>query len=142
MAEAYLNAKQANISASSSGTDARNSSNGAISWYAQRLLQRTFIAQFTYPSWRKTTKKTLDKADFVVFFGKRNYDVCREKLGFKNRRYEIWDIPDLNPYGYTSEKPSAELEKRLMEASENIYQQITEEVDQLARRLNKSGSIQ
>ena len=138
LAEAYLNSKHlSNLKSISSGIIASANESGPISWYAQRILQNEKLVPFESLGWQQTTKETLKRAGFTIFMQREPYDYCREKLGFTQKNYEIWDIKDLDEFLVSSVRmrPITEMEK--IKASEDTFETIKRKVDGLINRFSK-----
>ncbi len=85
--------------------------------------------------WSDTTKEDLEKADLVIFFGQKNYDLCREKFNFNSDRL-IWDIPDFDDRVLNGKPTDISEEIKYLKMSEDIYVQIKEKVDELIKDRN------
>lgn len=134
LAEAYLNSKNLpNLKASSSGVKPAPDKNGVISWYAQRILQYGLLLPYTGNSWKQTTNKILEKADLIIIFGKKNYQWCKKNLDFGSKKYQIWEILDLSDLGFTSKNRNLTDDLKRIKATEKIFYQIKEKVDQLIK---------
>lgn len=97
LAEAYLNSKNlTDVEVISSGIDAANNGNKPISWLTQRLFEIYKLIPFQKPNWTQTTKKLLDSANLTIFFDKKYYQYCVDKLKFHSNNFEIWKIADLD----------------------------------------------
>jgi protein-tyrosine-phosphatase len=130
LAEAYLNSKTIDgVEVSSSGIEAIKDLNGPITWYAQRIIQKNRLVPFESMSWTQTTKEILEKKDWVIFVQQSHYDQCVQRFEFGGKNFEIWDIEDLNGL-------KGEAESRKISRSGEIYQKITQKVDDfISRRL-------
>jgi len=141
LAEAYLNSKNSSgLKSISSGIIASANESGPISWYAQRILQNEKLVPFESLGWQQTTKQTLKRAGFTIFMQREPYDYCREKLGFTQKNYEIWDIKDLDEFLVSSVRmrPITEMEK--IKASEETFTTIKQKIDDLIKRFSIKNS--
>lgn len=137
LAEAYLNSKQfPTLKSISSGIRASENGNGPISWYAQRIIENENLVPFESLSRQQTTKKLFERADFTIFMQQELYDYCREKLGFTQKNYEIWDIKDIDEFIYSSMgmRPTTEMET--IKASEEMFETIKGKIDMLINRFS------
>jgi len=131
IAETYLNSKQLpNIKAISSGFEADVNDCGPVTWYAQRLIQDGNLIPFEKPTWDQTTKALLDIGDLTIFMHKNVYEFCVNKLDFGSKKFELWDIPDIRIHFLTF---SEEIKK--VEASEKIFAEIKQKIDELIENL-------
>jgi protein-tyrosine-phosphatase len=133
LAEAYLRAQQLEgISVSSSGIRARSSYhyNGPISWYALRLLAAEHLIPFMSRHSRQTTRKSLCRAQLVIFMQPQHHDWVVKHYRFEPPAYEIWEVPDVHEMG---EHLSTEAE--LIGATERTFEQIKAKVERLVEYL-------
>jgi protein-tyrosine-phosphatase len=88
--------------------------------------------------WTHTTPKQLQAADIVIFMDKKHHHHSKRDLGFTGKRYEIWNIPDLDDLGFHGETSNKEEEERnRMRVSEQVYQKIKHKVDAFVSTLKK-----
>jgi protein-tyrosine-phosphatase len=128
LAATYLASKNIpDLIVTSSGIEAEGGPNGIISWYAQRTIEKNHLTQFEPLMWTQTTKEILEKKDWVIFMEQFHYDQCVQRFGFSGKNFEIWDIEDLNGL-------KGEAESRKISRSEEIYQKITQKVDDFTTR--------
>ena len=139
LAEAYLKSKKIKgFDVSSSGVRAHENRNGPITWYGARLMKRHALVSYMSNSWTHTTPKQLQDADIVIFMDKKHHHHSRRDLGFTGKRYQIWNIPDLDDLGFHGETSNKEEEERnRMRASEQVYQKIKHKVDAFASTFKK-----
>ena len=138
LAEAYLNSKQSTtLKSISSGIVASKNGNGPISWYAQRIIENEKLVPFESPGWQQTTKEIIERADFTIFMQQDSCDYCRERLGFTQNNYEIWDIKDMGEFLFSSigMRPATEMEK--IKVSEETFESIKGKIDDLINRFSK-----
>ena len=138
LAEAYLNSKNSSgLKSISSGIIASRNGSGPISWYAQRIIENEKLVPFESLSWQQTTKEILKQGDFTIFMQQEPYDYCRNRLGFTQKNYEIWDIQDMYEFmsPHTDRRPTTEKDK--IKASEETYKIIKRKIDDLINRLSK-----
>jgi protein-tyrosine-phosphatase len=127
LAEAYLNSKQIpNLKIISSGIKADINECGPIAWYAQRIIQNNNLIPFEKPTWEQTTELLLEEGDLTIFMHQNIYDYCVEHFDFKDKTFQIWEVPDIRTHLLTLEQ---EVEK--MEATEKIYAEIKLKVNLL-----------
>ena len=90
-------------------------------------------------SWtgRQTTKAILKDVDYLVCMSQPQFDYCQNQLGWSNKPYEIWDIPDLPEMdGFIpSTKPGIQTEINHIKLAEQTYAMITKKVDKLISKL-------
>lgn len=130
LAEAYLKSKVPNISVSSSGTKASLQNKGPVFWGTQRILLRQNLIPYMKNTWSDTSKSDLKNADLVIFFGQKNYDLCREKFDF-NSDHLVWEIPDFDDKELNGKPTDISEEMKYLKMSDEIYHQIKEKVDKL-----------
>lgn len=111
----------------------RNES-GPINWYTQRIIENEKLVPFESLGWQQTTKEILKKGDLTIFMLQEPYEYCRNKLGFRQKNYEIWDIKDLDEFllSSTQSVPATETEK--IKASEETFTMIKQKIDDLIKR--------
>lgn len=125
LAEAYLNSKKLKgIEVISSGINASENGNRPISWLTQRLFEVYKLVPFEKPNWDQTTKKLLETAELTIFFGREYYEHCVKEYGFSSKRFEIWDIKDLD------RNIADHMEK--IRVTEETFKLIKQKVDDLA----------
>jgi hypothetical protein len=88
-------------------------SNGPVSWYALRLLQKHQLTPFMSRHSRQTTRKDLCRAQLVIFMQPQHYDWVRKHYRFEPPAYEIWEVPDVHEMG-----EGLSSEEELMRASQ------------------------
>ncbi len=137
LAEAYLRSKSVrDLEVSSSGIKAHENRNGPITWYAARLVKRNDLVAHMSHQWTRTTLKLLKETDIVIFMDKTHHHHSKTDLGFTGKRYEIWNIPDLENLGFDTETGSdIEEDVKRIVATEKIFSQIKRKVDSLIKTL-------
>lgn len=137
LAEAYLRSKKIpNFEISSSGVRAHENKNGPITWFGARLMKRYGLVPHMSKHWSHTSRELLQGADIVIFMDKAHHHHSKTDLGFTGKRYEIWNIPDLEDLGFDTET-GGDIEedvKRII-AAEKIFNQIMRKVDKLIKNL-------
>lgn len=136
LAEMYLNSKKIpHIRAYSSGTKAERNGDGPISWYAARLAMKHRLVPYLSPQWTLTTEKLLRKAYLNIFM--QPYHLEHVRLSFPNLKLnqEVWHIPDFVDLGISSHPYTWDEEVDRMKKTEEIYDNISEKVDDLINRL-------
>lgn len=130
MAAAYCNSLQLpGIMATSSGTNAETDTT-LIEWYAQRILEKYGLASHAASHWRQTTSENIEASDIIIFFEPRHYEFAKGFLDPQRQRYEIWNISDVDTKN----------DLKLIEESENCFQQIKSRVDALAQQLSAESA--
>ena len=128
LAATYLASKNIpDLIVTSSGIEAEGGTNGIISWYAQRTIEKNHLTQFEPLMWSQTTKEILDGQDLIIFMEKLHHNYCVEHFGYSGKNFEIWDIQDLNGL-----RDETDLDK--IGRSEEIYKKITQKVDDFISR--------
>jgi len=100
LAETYLKSKligkKIKVSSSGIATTKYRLNNGPICWYAMRLIKRKNLVP--YMSWKEnqTTKEILHDVDLLICMDQTHLDYCQKNLGYTNKSFEVWNIPDLN----------------------------------------------
>src|SRR5689334_20458243 len=90
LADTYLKSlRLPDINVISSGIEAEKNEVGTVSWYAQRIMQKSGLVQFEKPLWQQTTKNLLKSGDLTIFFTQDVYDYCRDNYGFDSKKYEV-----------------------------------------------------
>lgn len=137
LAEAYLRSKNVrSLEVSSSGIKAHENRNGPITWYAARLIKHHNLVAHMSFTWTKTGPEHLEDADIVIFMDKAHHHHSRKDLGFTARRYEIWNVPDLEDLGFDTETgTSIDEDVARMLATEKIFSQIKQKVDRFIKTL-------
>ena len=137
LAEAYLRSKQiTGLEVSSSGIKAHDNKNGPVTWFGARLMKRYGLVPHMSKYWKRTTPKLLEQADTVIFMDKAHHHHSKTDLGFTGKRYEIWNIPDLENLGFDTETGSdIEEDVKRIVATEKIFSQIKRKVDSLIKTL-------
>jgi protein-tyrosine-phosphatase len=132
LAEAYFNSKAVDgLRATSSGTAADRNSNGPITWYAARIIQRERLVPYMSHTWTQTTAEMLHSADLVVFLAQDHHDFCRERFGIDQVATRTWSVPDVDEVDLTGCANAAEREARLTAVTEETFAQIQALVDGL-----------
>lgn len=139
LAEAYLRSKNIpGVEVFSSGIKAHENRNGPITWYAARLLKYHGLVPHMSFNWTKTALTHLKNADRVIFMDKSYHRHSHTELGFHGRRYDVWNIPDLEDLGFDTETGgSIRGDVKRMAATEKIFIQIKSRVDALITSLKK-----
>ncbi len=133
LAETYLNSKQLpNLKAVSSGIEADKDLSGPITWYAQRIIQKEGLQEFSKPMWQKTTKELLGNSDLNIFMNKDIYDFCVSDLGFAKNNFEVWDIADANEIQPDWKNAT---EEGKIKITEETFSKIRQKVEELIVRL-------
>ncbi|OGH41922.1 MAG: hypothetical protein A3H79_03870 [Candidatus Levybacteria bacterium RIFCSPLOWO2_02_FULL_36_8b] len=131
LAEAYLSSKRIkNLKVISSGVLALKSDNGFISWYAQRIIQYEDLINYSKPSWQQTTSILLNKADINIFMDKKNYEYAKNNLSYGAGNYEVWNIPDIDDFGFIVKRETLEKEQEKIKITEETYQIIRRKIDE------------
>ncbi len=133
LAEAYLNSHSfPGISVTSSGTAAVDNTCGPICWYAQRLMEACHLIPFMSPMWTQTTADSFNGVDVTVFMEPMHHTYAVEQCGFAERKYLVWNIPDLD------ELQTLEVEETVeaVRISQETYGLIKKCVDDLIVELN------
>lgn len=131
VAEAYLKSRKIpNVTVSSSGTAAKIQHKGSITWYGQRLLFRHNLIPFMKKTWNQTNKELLNKADVVIFLGKKNHEFCAREFDFQGK-HEIWDLPDFDDVYLNGQPLDIKKEIEYIEITENVFSQIKIRSDKL-----------
>lgn len=144
LAEVYLKSKKLpNVTVSSSGTEADkyHLNNGTICWYAMRLIRNHKLIPYMKPNHETTTKQSLAQANLVIFLGKSNYEFAQKNLGYHVTNYQIWEVVDLDSFGFTKNKLSLEDDIGRMKASEKTFDMIRQKVDELITNIGNFTSI-
>ena len=139
LAEAYFKSiiQGKDFTVSSSGIEAEldRLANGPVCWYAMRLLRKNGLVP--YMSWQEhqTTPETLKDVDLLICMRPIHLDYC-QKLGYTGKS-EVWEIRDLNelPGFIPASTPGIETDIRLIQLTEQTYQDIVQKVDELAAKL-------
>ena len=141
LAEAYLKSKKIpGISVISSGIRAQEDRYGYIAWYAQRLIEKKNLIDYSKPTWTQTTKDLYKSGDITVFMTSKNFDRCVKFFGFVPVYYKIWDILDLDELGYFVESNSYEDEKEKLRITDKTYLKIKDKVDDLLYKIKTEKS--
>jgi len=132
IAEAYLKSKQLpNIEVSSSGTGAEKNLSGTITSYTKDILEKEGILSYAKKTWTQTTKAELARQDLIIFMAKAQLDYCTNFLGFLPKKYEVWNVKDVNDVLPESKQN----EKSISEFAKENYMVIIEKVDELETRI-------
>lgn len=135
LAQTYCNARQiSGITAISSGITAEKNENGAVAWCAQRIIKNNNLIPFEKPIWQQTTKALLEEGDLTIFLTASHYVYCKKHFSF-NKKYEVWDIADLD--GFTPGMISVADDIAKIKATENTFSIIKIQVDGLLFKLQK-----
>ncbi|MBI4066635.1 hypothetical protein HY411_02875 [Candidatus Gottesmanbacteria bacterium] len=139
LAEAYMRSKNIRgVEVSSSGIKAHDNKNGPITWYAARLIKYHDLVPHMSFAWTKTALSHLKNADIVIFMDKAHHHHSQNELGFRGKRFKVWNIPDLEDLGFDTETGGDITEDaKRMAATEKIFDQIKKNVDALVKSLKK-----
>ena len=131
LAEAYLSSKKIKgLKVISSGVIASKSDNGSVSWYAQRIIQYEGLVNYSKPSWQQTTSVLLNKAAINIFMDKKNYEYAKNNLSYGAGNYEVWNIPDIDDFGFIVKRETLEKEQEKIKITEETYQIIRRKIDE------------
>lgn len=129
IAEAYLNSKKIpNFIATSSGIEAPKNLNGDITKYTKRLLINLKLLKFTSATWTQTTRKIIEKADFIVFMKNNHLNWIRERLSINPSNYTVFNVYDISK---TTLKDNLKIEKFTLKT----YEIISLKIDRLINEL-------
>ncbi len=139
LAEAHLRSKNVpDVEVSSSGIKAHENKNGPITWYAARLIKHFSLVPHMSFAWTKTSPSHLKNVDIVIFMDKAHHHHSQAELGFRGKRFKVWDIPDLEDLGFDRETGgNIHEDAKRMKATEQIFDQIKRKVDTLTISLSK-----
>ena len=127
LSETYVNSLQIpNIRAISSGIIANQNGAGIISWYAQRIIQKNYLINFEKQNWTQASKNNLKKGDLTIFMTKPIYEFCVRNYGFSGKKFEIWNIEDVNVQMSEPEK---------IKVTEETYKEIKKNIDGVISKL-------
>lgn len=140
LAEAYCKSKLQNsktkVTSSGIAASQHRLGNGPICWYAMRLLEKNDL--IPYMSWREkqTNKEILENVDLLICMRQIHLDFCQKELGYTNRPFEVWDIPDLNELDdfVPSDQPGVEGDINNIKLTEQTYKLLTKKVDNLIKK--------
>jgi len=128
LASTYLASQEIpRLKVSSSGTEAQKNLNGPITWYGQKLIKENHLIKYQENNWKRTNKKILNDADYIIFIQKQHLLDCQEKYAYNLSKHEVWDIRDI------STRRQTDLE--VIEESRDIFNEIKIEVDSLTQRI-------
>lgn len=128
LASTYLASQEIpRLKVSSSGTEAQKNLNGPITWYGQKLIKENHLIKYQENNWKRTNKKILNDADYIIFIQKQHLLDCQEKYAYNLSKHEVWDIRDI------STRRQTDLE--VIEESREIFNEIKIEVDNLTQRI-------
>jgi protein-tyrosine-phosphatase len=137
LAESYLKSKKLKgIRVSSSGIHASRKKNGPICWYALRLLSKDYLIPYVKRSWHETTDLHIQKADYIIFMDEIHHNHVQKFMKLDGKRYEIWNIPDLDSIGITTYQHVFEKEQEMFKHTEETYKTIKAKVDTLIESLH------
>jgi protein-tyrosine-phosphatase len=132
LAEATFNSRApSGLSATSSGIKAHLNENGAISWYAARVLADRQLLLYTAASWTQTDAEALRSADYVVFLTEEHHAYCCEHFAFDGRPHSVWNVPDVDVLSVPAAASAEERAAILLRAAEGTFEQIAGLVDRL-----------
>ncbi len=135
LAETYLRSlKLPAFGTFSSGIGAMRNLSGPISWYAQRIIQNERLVDFASLRWQQTTQELLEKADLTIFMQSVHHQYCKEAFDLRSRQYEVWSIPDLDEFDFSSAHSNDDLEIAKIRATENTYIKIKAEIHEFINK--------
>jgi protein-tyrosine-phosphatase len=143
LAEACLNAKQLpGVSATSSGIRASLDENGPITWFAEDILDRRGLLQFTASTWTQTDAESLAAADHIVFMMEEHRSFCEQNFLVDGRQLSVWGVPDLDIVQIPATAGPDERDALLLLAAEHTFERISALVDALVLELGYVEQLQ
>lgn len=133
LAEAYFNSKRIEgYKAVSSGVNASNDYNGAITWYAQRILKNNEILKGTSYKWKQTTNELIKSSKIIITMNEATNNKLHREYDVLGKDIIPWSIRDFNEKDILENKDDI---LKLIKLSEKIYEEIKENVDKLVKDL-------
>jgi hypothetical protein len=80
----------------SSGIKAELDYNGAITPWAEDLLQKNNLLPFAEKNWRQTTQELIDGSDVNIFISNDVYTAAAERFKLPSKNRLIWQVPDID----------------------------------------------
>ncbi|KKS30926.1 hypothetical protein A2380_00075 [candidate division WWE3 bacterium RIFOXYB1_FULL_43_24] len=140
LAEAYLKfllRKHKNIQITSSGIKYEKEINGPIAWYAMKILVDHQLTPYMSDTPLITTKEILEKQDHVIFLDEASHDYSKKRLGYKDRKHDVWNVEYLPPEK-TGSAASLDKDLFIIKRSEQIFKNIKEHCHRYSNDLSTS----
>jgi protein-tyrosine-phosphatase len=100
LAESYLASKNLPaVETISSGTDAIDGKDLLTGDLTDLVLRSNGLNGRLSKRTRRTTSQMIARSDVIIFMTDRQFQHCRDFLGYTNSNYRIWNIQDLPDYG-------------------------------------------
>jgi len=134
LAEAYLKSIcSAGVKVTSSGVAANQNTDGPIGWYAAKIIKKNSLIEFASPNWTQTSVAILKEQQLVIFMTQAQLRYVKATLGFLPKSYQVWEIPDLTDFGYTSDDLSNKNLIASIKKSDQIFDQLKIKIAELIK---------
>lgn len=143
LAEAYTKKRLSElkikeVDVTSSGIKAYHNLNGPITWVAMRILTKEALQVYMSYTWTQLTQEILDKNELIVFMREDILEHCKTNFEISKVKYRLWEIEDIAKVVFpevTDKKAADQLDLDVIHESEEVFEKIKAEVDNLIGEL-------